>query len=282
MWKRGMWGTGLAAAMLVACMAAGCGAAKPEAAKATITITSAPEEGASLLVAGEDKGVTPVTLAGVKPGWLDLILQKDGFKRTVDRVEVKPGDSRHFVIDMTPVVGFVTIESEPFGAEVYLNGVVIGKTPILKHPVSIGGHDYELRLANHYPVQGAVEVVEDFQYEFRHTLKPMEATVSILSRPSSASIYINNELRPEKTPVKLRLDPGLFIIGVRAKRLHRGRGAGYAHRQRRARHQPHHGPRRSPRGHGPHPRRPLHHGCQRQRPRRKPPARGRPQCLLYR
>lgn len=201
--------------LLLVLLASGCGE-NAEAQKATITITSSPEEGASLMVYGEDKGVTPVTLTDVKAGWLDVILQKDGFKREVDRVEVKPGDDRHFVIEMTPVVGFVTIESEPFGADVVLNGEVIGKTPILKHPLGIGGHDYELRLANHYPVQGSVDVVEDFQYEFRHTLKAMEATVSILSRPSGASIYINNELRAEKTPIKLRLNPGLFIIGVRA------------------------------------------------------------------
>lgn len=215
--KCGAWGLGALALLFFGLAGPGCGNSESKVPGTTVTITSTPEEGARLLVGGLEKGLTPVTLNDQPPGWLDIIVQKDGFKREVDRVEVVPGPPLQFEIAMTPVVGYVSVDSEPFGADVLVNGVSIGKTPLFKYPMAVGKYDYELRLPNYYPIQSTVEVVEDFQYDLRHTLKPMEATVSILSRPSSASIRVNNELRTEKTPVKIRLAPGLYIIGVQAK-----------------------------------------------------------------
>jgi formylglycine-generating enzyme required for sulfatase activity len=45
----------------------------------------------------------------------------------------------------------------------------------------------------------------------------MEATLSVLSRPTGATIWLNNERREEKTPAKLVLPPGLYIVGVHAQ-----------------------------------------------------------------
>lgn len=195
-----------------------CGAGPERGVSATrITIESAPEQGAEVLVDGIDRGLTPVTIEGVRTGWVDVLVRKENYRRATDRILVKAGAEETFVLEMEPLTGHLSLDSEPAGAEILINDNALGKTPMLRMPLPIGEHVYELRMPNYYPVRESLTVQEDFQYEFKHRLRPIEATLSVLSQPTGAQIWLNNQLQDRKTPARFRLAPDLYVVSVHSK-----------------------------------------------------------------
>ena len=191
---------------------AGCGG---DGSPKTIVRIETTPPGAELLIGGLDRGATPIEIPDLAPGRQDLVLKKNGYERLVDHVTVAADQAQTFSFTLEPQVGFLTLSSEPPGATVKLaDGTVLGKTPLKSAPVPVGLITYSMELHNYYPETGTVEVQSDFEYAFPYLLKPMECTLVVTSRPSGCSIWINNEIQPQKTPTRFTLAPGLYIISA--------------------------------------------------------------------
>ena len=179
-----------------------------------VVIESAPDEGALVLVAGLDRGPTPVTVEGLEPGSYEVVLKHERYKRTIEKITVKGEPEEHFTINMEPLVGYLSIETKPIGAEVYLDGEKVGTTPLLNRTVKIGEHSYELRLENYYPISSSFVAEDNFKHEFRHEFKAMEAELNVFSRPTGAQVWLNNMAQAQTTPAKFKLKPGTYLVTV--------------------------------------------------------------------
>ncbi len=179
-----------------------------------LTIDSTPEQGAEVLIAGEDRGPTPVTVEGLAPGKYEVVLRHSRYKRTIQEIEVKGLPEEQVTVEMQPLTGYLSIESSPIGAEVFLDGEKAGTTPLLSLPLQIGEHSYELRLENYYPLNNTFMVEENFRHEFTHQFKPMEAEIQVFSRPTGAQIWINNILQAQLSPAKFTLPPGSYLVSA--------------------------------------------------------------------
>ena len=212
--QRLLWGMAVLAMASALC---GCGGGE-QAPKTQIIIDSSPEQEAVVLVNGREYCCTPVEVKDIQPGWADVLVKKEDFRPAADRIQVRPGVSETFVIEMEPLVGFVSLESNPSGASVYLDGDnELGKTPLFQVELPVGEHTYQLRLDNYYPVEETLLVEQDYKYEFLHRMKPKEAQLSVLSRPTGATIYLNGRAQPKKTPAKFVLPPDTYLVGAYAK-----------------------------------------------------------------
>lgn len=211
------WRRRLSAIICVLALLPGCGG-KEEIALAPVTIKSIPVDGAAVMAGGLDAGVTPATI-NLEPGFVDILLTREGYKMADERIEVKSGGQpQEFTIEMTPLVGYLTVESEPSGAEILLdNGTSLGVTPIYSRELAVGEHKIDLKLPNYFGVNETLTIEEDFKYTKKYVLKPMESTLSLTSRPSGAAIFINNERQPETTPANFTLMPGAYVISVYAE-----------------------------------------------------------------
>lgn len=200
--------------MLLACclIPVGCGGEKQKAAGVTVTINSVPE-GAQVMAGGQQGGLTPAVMT-FEPGFVDVLLKKERYKDAAERIEVRAGGPSEFTIEMRPLMGFVTFESDPPGAAIKMEGEVLGVTPIHSREIPVGPHEFEITLENYYGTTDSFEVQEDFKYTKKYVLKPMEATLALTSRPSGASIFINNKKQAETTPAKFTLMPGEYVISV--------------------------------------------------------------------
>jgi iron(II)-dependent oxidoreductase len=119
---------------------------------------------------------------------------------------------------MEPMVGYLTIDSKPPSAKVYLDGMeYLGETPVTHKAIPIGKHSYEVRKDKYKSESSTVEVQEDFTYTFMHELDPKEAQLSVFTRPTNAKIWINEEPRAETTPAKFNLVPGDYTLKFYAK-----------------------------------------------------------------
>ncbi len=192
----------------------GCGGAE-ETVGARVTIKSSPETRALVTIAGRSYGETPVTLTDIPAGSTYIQLTKEGYKRTSERIQIPETGEVTLTIELDRLVGYLSLESEPTNASVYLDGVEhIGETPIHNYPVDIGEHTYELRLENHVSMARDLTVEEDRRYSYTHIMEPMLAQLNVFSRPSGAAIRLNEELQPKTSPDSFQLLPGTYTVSV--------------------------------------------------------------------
>ena len=204
--------------ILLAVLLSGCGGPGEFASTARLVIDSSPESGAELSVGNVTYGVTPVMLEGIEAGELLVVLTKDRFKRTTHIVSVPRSGEETVTVELEALTGYLTLKSKPTCAAVYLDGARhLGETPLFHKPVAAGDHRYELRLANYKSVEAEITVEPDYRYTFTYELVPVEATLSIMSRPTGARVWLNDELQVDTTPAVIELSPGIYTVTAHAK-----------------------------------------------------------------
>jgi TonB family protein len=106
----------------------------PEQVLGQLSVTSEPA-GATVLIGDENKGVTPLQLADLPVGKYSIQVKLQGYEDFKQDVELTNEQSKFDLpvtlkaIDPSQLKGIVRIVSVPDGADVYLNGKVLGKTP---------------------------------------------------------------------------------------------------------------------------------------------------------
>ncbi|HPC18489.1 MAG TPA: SUMF1/EgtB/PvdO family nonheme iron enzyme [Candidatus Hydrogenedentes bacterium] len=212
--KKWSWLAGLLAAV---CIAGGCFSAPPPR-ETRVVIASSPEQEADVTIGDMPRGKTPVTLVNPPPGETVAVLTRENFERTSKTIVFPDQGEERIVIDMRPLRGYLTIESTPAGAQVFLDGREhLGNTPLTSKEVPIGKHTYEVRLDNYRTATGEIEIKEDYRYQFAHVLAPKNAQLAVVSRPSGAKLWLNGELLPQLSPAKFEVSPGDYILTLYAK-----------------------------------------------------------------
>jgi len=125
-------------------------------------------------------------------------------------VELKTGASN----TKAPVPGFVTIVSEPSGAEVYLNDQKAGLTP-LNTDLTAGYHTLSVRKTLYETYNSNFSLAEKETKELPLIkLKPMYGYYTVTSTPAGAKIYLDNK-EAGITPLKRsRIESGNHILRV--------------------------------------------------------------------
>jgi len=124
-----------------------------------ITFYSDPAR-ATVLVDGQVVGKTPLTFTEAGPGTVTIEINKDGYRPIIKTFSIYSNE--RIVIDekLERKVGTLSVTSNPSGAEVYLNGVKQGKTPLVLENVLEGIHTLELRGAGNLSSREQVKVVD--------------------------------------------------------------------------------------------------------------------------
>jgi hypothetical protein len=206
-------------ALLALAFLAGCpGGKSKEISSPVLVIETAPESGADVTIANVPRGRTPVTIRDLAAGQYYAILSQYGYKRNTRMITLPETGEVRLTIEMRPIVGYLSIESTPPGARVYLDGTqLIGTTPLVAEPVKVGMVSYELRMDKFTPTQGTVEIQEEYRVSRTHILEPMRGAVSVISRPSGSQVYINDVIQEQLTPATFQLPPGSYSVGAYQK-----------------------------------------------------------------
>ncbi len=177
-------------------------ATNPIEEKGTINITSTPT-GAQIWVDGENTGeVTPATIK-VTAGFHDITLKLAGYADiTLNHVSVTAGKETLITENTTfKQLGSLNIESEPAGAEIWLNGSNSGKvTPATIGSLESGSYEITLKLGDlgdstlaavtvNYGATTNVSAKLDFGFEIYGTpVKIWETTGTSASQPSGIDL----------------------------------------------------------------------------------------------
>lgn len=192
----------------------------------TIWVTSRPEK-AKIFVDGEFRGLTPGASTETG-GTHSVLLTRTGYSDYSDTVNVSTGSTTFVSGVLEPLVsgtGYISVSSSPPGAQVSLDGIPSGATPVIidsspgQHSLSLAldgyrGYTTTISLARGEttPVDVVLETAEQVTPA---PTPPREAgSISVASFPDGAYVFIDDEMRGA-TPVKVSgLAPGTYTVRI--------------------------------------------------------------------
>lgn len=173
-----------------------------------VSIDTASIDGARVQIDGVDLGVTPLLNVPVEPGEHQLTLSLDRYLEYGETISIEGrAVEQHYQAVLEPAWAVVSLATAPSGADVLLDGKIIGTTP-LNTEILQGRRDLTLKLAGHKAWQDDFDIIagEDFAVP-TVTLEPADGLVFIRSNPSAASVTIGGEFKG-LTPLEVALPPG--------------------------------------------------------------------------
>ena len=137
-----------------------------------------------------------------------LSADKTGYRTLVRQLDISP-DRNHFSFTLEKLPGRVSFASSPVsGAEVRVDGQVIGKTPLKEVELAAGKHRLRAQVARYLPLERDL-MVEGAGKEqaVSLALQPGWADVTLSSDPAGATV-MEQENRLGTTPLTLQLMAG--------------------------------------------------------------------------
>jgi hypothetical protein len=185
----------------------------------TVEVTSDPTGATIFVDKKEQEEKTPLKLK-FKKGNYGIEARQDGLRlleQTTNWVAQGGGSAKlHFQFPY----GSVSIKSEPPGASITNNGVVIGTTP-MEIPVVASGVEvkYELGMLEHVPrtVRGVVTNGQKLMLSESLPLSRDVGTIDMDSTPRGAKVYLKDKLLVSATPEQVRLEQGTYTLTARYK-----------------------------------------------------------------
>lgn len=104
---------------------------------------------------GETKPGTPFVVSGLAPGSYSVKATLEGYNDAVTSVSVNAGRATPVSFSLTPVTPDVTtaslkVTSTPSGAQVYVDNILAGITPLTVPDITPGVHDVKISLAGYH------------------------------------------------------------------------------------------------------------------------------------
>ncbi|MCG7855164.1 MAG: PEGA domain-containing protein, partial [Methanoregulaceae archaeon] len=145
-----------------------------------LQVTSTPT-GASVFVNGNYKGFTPVDdsldINDLAPGTYTVVVKKSGFQDYSTQVTIEAGKKVQMhaqlqTAPVTPTTATAEIVSTPSGAEVYVNNVFLGITPLSFQNVTPGTYAVEIRMEGYTRYSTTGQVVGGQNIQISAALAP--------------------------------------------------------------------------------------------------------------
>ena len=144
----------------------------------------------------------------MRPGEYRVEATATGYHPLASDLAVSRDDSQVVELVMRPLPGRITIDSDPPGAAVAIDGEVLGITPLVDLPVEAGDRRLQLELERYLPLERDLKVTgRDIQQQLALALAPAWAEVSIDSLPAGATVLVDGEAVGE-TPATLEVLQG--------------------------------------------------------------------------
>ena len=116
------------------------------------------------------------------------------------------------LITPEPMYGFIQFDCDPVETTIYLDGTVVGVTPLILNNVLEGEHTVRFEKKGYHSYETSVVVEEGKRSEFSVSLSDF-FTASITSRPTGATVKINGENRGV-TPLETEMSSGDYRINI--------------------------------------------------------------------
>lgn len=111
---------------------------------------------ATVYIDGKNVGSVPQE-ATLPPGEHYVTVEKKGYTKFEKKLRVQTGQTMTVSADLK-AVGGINVVSNPAGAEILIDGISVGKTPMKKEDIDVGDHILTVRAPNFYNFEKTITV----------------------------------------------------------------------------------------------------------------------------
>ena len=157
---------------------------------ANVTLTSGNESDKfQIYVNGKRKGTSPWS-GDLEAGAYIFEARKEGYRSTSmsKTIEATPAKQSYVITAPTPIYGLLDVNTTPANAEVYVDNVLVGKTP-LTHKVVVGSHVVSISKEGFNTTKQSVTIEENKPKKLNLTLTQKSTSYSSSSYSPSKSSY---------------------------------------------------------------------------------------------
>jgi hypothetical protein len=131
-----------------------------------------------VLVAGEDRGVTPLTVSNLPTGRTVVEIRLAGYHPWARELVLFPGaNADTALLQRTEVTtASLAVDSDPPGANIELDGRAVGRTPAALRDVPIGRHQVKLSKDGYEPFSTAIALNPGIESAVQGLLRPRVST----------------------------------------------------------------------------------------------------------
>jgi len=158
----------------------------------------------SLLIVVEAAAPAQVSVSGLAlpfgerylllQGQYAVTARAEGYEPLVTDITVDARASQSVELVLQPLPGRLTVDSDPTGAAVSLDGDHLGSTPLTEVPVAAGEHLLRLEHPRYLPLEQPLQVTgRSLLQQLALRLQPAWAEISVDSAPAGAAILVDGE-----------------------------------------------------------------------------------------
>lgn len=185
------------------------------AAKARLVI-DADLPGSEVFVDGVRKGTAPMAIDGLPLGTYTVVVKKTGAKEWTQKITL-PAGTTLIRAELAPSVpkgptdGTIEVTSDVKGAEVSVDGAVVGLTP-LKLTLVAGDHWIQVKMPNRITFEKRLTLIAG-KDEKVEAVMVASAKLDVSSTPQGATVFVDG-VRRGTTPLSLELPVGEHVVIV--------------------------------------------------------------------
>ncbi len=184
----------------------------------SLVIESEPD-GAQVFIDAVLKGKTPLLIPKLPAGEHMLVVYKEGYENYVTTLTKTDGTVR---VELKRHRGSLRVSSAPSGANVYLDEVYKGTTPLSIKSMAIGKHKLKLEKTGFETWLEIIEINYQETLEVNARLRSVNnlstevsGSLLIISEPADARVYLDGELKGEQTPVSIpKISSGVHELEI--------------------------------------------------------------------
>jgi eukaryotic-like serine/threonine-protein kinase len=182
--------------------------------------------------------VTPLSLTSLQPGQHAITVTKPGYTPDSRTVNVASGNRATVVVHLAQLMATLVVNSDPPGANIYIDGRDMGAKTPGQVSVDKGQHVVLVRKMGYVDETVSQQFVLGQTFNFSPTLRALgnvddirtvgkmsklfggkgaqagQATVSVHTQPKGAQVAINQRVLDKNSPVDVALDPGNYVIDI--------------------------------------------------------------------
>lgn len=173
-----------------------------------LTVVSNADEAGIVRLNGEALGSLNTKIDNIEPGEYRLSIETERYLPFRDVVTIE-GKAIHQTQDVSlePAWADVTITTTPPGANISVDGEIVGQTPLVANILQ-GERELNIKLAGYKSWQQSIDVFAGNAVTLDPiTLDKADGLVTVNTNPSAASITVNGQYYGQ-TPMELALAPG--------------------------------------------------------------------------
>lgn len=149
--------------------------------------------GATVLVNGIERGVTPLVADDVPKGLAVITFRLAGYREVSREVRLAAGEQRNLALTLAPQPATLKVISTPEGARVFVDDSYQGKTPLVVSSVKPGMRTLKVEREGYAPLVKTLEAANGAELTETLVLQSVLGRVHVVTIPGGAKISIDGK-----------------------------------------------------------------------------------------